>query len=220
MTQEDFEKYWLDKFATCIEEHASPGTRDIIMGTADSPIPWTIAAMERLQEHVDENTAKKIMTDCACQYSKKMLEEMKETYAENGDLEEVHAMLQAQFELFLREIMKFDESVIEDIVSRGWGAAGVLKDGKILATKIPKSGYLLEYLKEPDAEKRRQLYCHCPRIREVLKTDEKLDPIYCYCGAGFYKGIWEEITGQDVDVEVVKSVLKGDDVCSILISFP
>ena len=220
MPQEDFEKYWLDKFATCIEEHTSPGTKDIIMGTEGTPIPWTIAAMERLTEHVDEKTARKIMADCACQYPKKMLEEMKETYAENGDLEEVHAMLQAQFVIFLREIMKFDEAVIEDIVSRNWGAAGILQDGKILATKIPKSGYLLEYLNEPDAEKRKQLYCHCPRIRDVLKTDEELDPIYCYCGAGFYKGIWEEITGQEVNVEVVKSVLKGDDVCSILISFP
>ena len=219
MSQENFEKYWLNKFATCIEEHTSPGTKDIIRGTVGSPIPWTMAAMERLTANVDEPTARKIMVDCACQYSKKMLEEMKETYVENGDLEEVHAMLQAQFIVFLREIMKFDESIIKDIVSRGWGAAGTLKDGKILATKIPKSGNLLEYLKEPDQEKRRQLYCHCPRIRDILTTDEKLNPIYCYCGAGFYKGIWEEITGQDVKVEVVKSVLKGDDVCSILISF-
>ena len=176
--------------------------------------------MERLTEHVDEKTAIKIMTDCACQYSKNMLQEMKETYAENHNLEEVHAMLQAQFLVFLQEVMKFDDSTINDIVSRGWGAAGILKDGKILATKIPKSGNLLEYLNEPDPEKRRQLYCHCPRIREVLKTDDELDPIYCYCGAGFYKGIWEEITGQAVEVEVVKSILRGDDVCSILINFP
>ncbi len=219
MEESDFEKYWLNKFATCIEKHTSPGTRDIIMGTEGKAIPWTIAAMERLQEHVDEETAKKIMVDCACQYSKPMLQEMKEAYAENGDLEEVHAMLQAQFEVFLEEVAKFDDTVIDEIISRGWGAAGILKDGKILATKIPKSGYLLEYLNEPDPEKRRQLYCHCPRIRDILKTDDELDPIYCYCGAGFYKGIWEEITGQSVDVEVQKSVLKGDDVCSILITF-
>ena len=30
-------------------------------------------------------------------------------------------------------------------------------------------------------------------------------------------GIWEEITGRSVKVEVIKSILKGDDVCSILI---
>ena len=57
------------------------------MSTEGTPIPWTIAAMERLQEHVDEETAKKIMVDCACQYSKTMLQEMKEEYAENRDVE-------------------------------------------------------------------------------------------------------------------------------------
>jgi len=39
----------------------------------------------------------------------------------------------------------------------------------------------------------RQYYCHCPRIRDVLKGGETIPVLYCYCGAGFYKGIWEEI---------------------------
>ena len=73
MEQSDFEKYWLDKFATYIEEHTSPEARDKIMGTEGPPIPWTITAMERLSAEVDERTARKIMAGCACQYSKKKL---------------------------------------------------------------------------------------------------------------------------------------------------
>ncbi|HUT21312.1 MAG TPA: hypothetical protein VM366_19345 [Anaerolineae bacterium] len=44
--------------------------------------------------------------------------------------------------------------------------------------------------------------------------------IYCYCGAGYYKGIWEAILGQPVRVEVLESVLKGGDVCTIAIDLP
>jgi predicted hydrocarbon binding protein len=75
-------------------------------------------------------------------------------------------------------------------------------------------------LQESDPEKRRQFYCHCPRIRDVLKSGETIPPIYCYCGAGFYKGIWEEILQQPVQVELLESVLMGDDVCTIRIDLP
>jgi predicted hydrocarbon binding protein len=54
----------------------------------------------------------------------------------------------------------------------------------------------------------------------VLKTSETLSPTYCYCGAGFYQGIWEEILQQPVQVELLESVLKGDDVCKIAIYLP
>jgi predicted hydrocarbon binding protein len=50
--------------------------------------------------------------------------------------------------------------------------------------------------------------------------DQPLSPTYCYCGAGFYKGIWEEITQQNVEVELLESVLQGDDVCKIAIHLP
>jgi len=54
----------------------------------------------------------------------------------------------------------------------------------------------------------------------VLSTSETIPPIYCYCGAGFYKGIWEEILQQPVKVEVLKSVLAGDEVCTIAVHLP
>jgi hypothetical protein len=89
-----------------------------------------------------------------------------------------------------------------------------------LATKIPKSGNLIEYFGVSDPQKKQELYCHCPRVRDAIKTDQQLSPTYCYCGAGFYKGIWEEITQQNVEVELLESVLQGDDVCRIAIYLP
>lgn len=129
-------------------------------------------------------------------------------------------MLQEQFESFLRNTLGLDDALVAEIVRRGWGAAGVKQGHTIVATKIPKSGYLVQYMQETDPEKKRQYYCHCPRIRDVLKTSSTLSPTYCYCGAGFYKGIWEEILQQPVEVEVLETILKGDDVCKIAIYLP
>jgi hypothetical protein len=129
-------------------------------------------------------------------------------------------VLQEQFEAFLRDTLELREELIAEVVDRGWGLAGVRKGDKIIATKIPKSGNLAAYLAETDREKKRQYYCHCPRIRDVLKSEETLPVTYCYCGAGYYKGIWEEVLQRPVEVELMESVLDGGEVCRIAISLP
>jgi hypothetical protein len=143
---------------------------------------------------------------------------MREEYEISRDIGTVHRMLQEQFESFLKTSLGLNEGLVEDIVSRGWGSAGVRKGNTIIATKIPKSTYLVDYLKECDPEKRRQYYCHCPRIRDSVKASIAISPVYCYCGAGFYSGIWKEITQKPVKVELLKSVLKGDDVCTFSVT--
>ena len=57
-------------------------------------------------------------------------------------------------------------------------------------------------------------------MRDALKTGDTISPIYCYCGAGFYKGIWEEIIQQPVEIEMLETVLKGDNVCQFAIYLP
>jgi len=52
------------------------------------------------------------------------------------------------------------------------------------------------------------------------KDNLMISTTYCYCGAGFYKGIWEEILQRPVEVEVLESVLSGGEVCKIVIHLP
>lgn len=47
-----------------------------------------------------------------------------------------------------------------------------------------------------------------------------LSPTYGYCGAGFYQGLWEETLQQPVEVELLQSVLAGDDACRFAIRLP
>jgi hypothetical protein len=224
----DFERAWLAKLSDCLDDAAGEETRRQVMAgseglsaesSSDQVIAWTRGAMERLGVLVDESTSRQVLTGCACQYPKQGLQAARQAYEETGDLSLVHGMLQAQFEVFLRDSLELPEEYVELVVSRGWGLAGILDGSRILATKIPKSGYLLDYLQEPDPERRRQYYCHCPRVREILNTRDGLPVSYCYCGAGFYKGIWEEILQQPVEVEVLESVLAGGEVCTIAITF-
>jgi hypothetical protein len=229
LSELDFERAWLLKFSTCLEEITGENARKEIMRGSDDlssqtnrqdVIAWSKGAMERLEALVDEESSKRIMTGCACRYPRSALRTAREGYAATGDLDLIHGMLQKQFEDFLKNTLALDGESIGEIVRRGWGLAGVKEGNTIIATKIPKSGNLVAYMQETHPEKKRQLYCHCPRIRDALKTSTAIPATYCYCGAGFYKGIWEEILQQPVDVDLLESVLKGDQVCKVAIYLP
>ncbi|MCP4230079.1 MAG: hypothetical protein GY771_08020, partial [bacterium] len=45
-------------------------------------------------------------------------------------------------------------------------------------------------------------------------------PVYCNCGAGFNKFIWEEIVEGEVAIEVVESVLDDGECCTFAIYLP
>lgn len=230
MSQEgDFERIWLAKLSGRLDAIAGEEIRkQVLKGSEElsskvsrqEVIEWTRGAMERLESLLDEQKRKDLMTACACQYPKSDLQEARKRYEETGDIDLVHQMLQEQFESLLRNVLQLDEELVADIVGRGWGSAGVKKGNTIIATKIPKSGYLIEYMRETDPEQKRQLYCHCPRVRDALRTAQAISPTYCYCGAGFYKGIWEEILQKPVEVEVLETVLQGDEACKIAIRLP
>jgi len=225
----DFEHAWLAKFSNCLNEVAGEEIREIVMQgsyslSADTEplevIHWSQVAMQRLETSVDDRSLKSIMTGCACQYPKSELQDLRRDYEATKDINLVHRKLQARFETFLRETLGLEEDLVVEVVEKGWGTAGIRNGDTIIATKIPKSGFLEEYLKEGDTEKKRQIYCHCPRVRDALTLSEKLPTSYCYCGAGFYKGIWEEILQEPVEVEVLESVLSGGEVCKVAIHLP
>lgn len=225
----DFERSWLEKLSRSLGEHAGEGIRKQVMQGSEEltsaskrseVFTWTREALERLHSLVDAEKAKSIILGCACEYPRNVLAFVREEYRQTGDIDLVLKRLQDQFELLLRDTLGLDEAIVDEIVRCGWGTAGIREGDTIIATKIPKSGNLVEYMKESDPEKKRRLYCHCPRIRDILQTPETLPSTYCYCGAGFYAGIWEEILQEPVEIEILETVLNGDDVCKFAIHLP
>jgi hypothetical protein len=212
ISETDFEKHWVAKFSDCLDRIGGEEIRKkVLQGTEritsrssrKEVIDWTKEAMDRLDALVDEEKRMEIMTGCACEYPESDLQEIRKAYQQTKDIDLVHTMLQEKFLSFLRDSLKLSDELIEDIVNRGWGLAGVKKGNTIIATKIPKSGSLVEYMKEADPEKKRALCCHCPRIREAIGSNTKISSTYCYCGAGFYEGIWEYILQRPVKVELL-----------------
>lgn len=181
---------------------------------------WTREMLERLQAHAGCENSERLLSGCACQYPRSGLAEAGACYEETGDVAAAHLMLQSRFEAFLESDLGLGPELRREIIARDWGLAGVLRGNTLVTTKMPKSRSVGEYLAEPDARRRRALYCHCPRLRQVPLLDETLPRAYCSCGAGFYKGIWEHILGRPVRVEVQSTVLTGDDQCSIVIHLP
>ena len=192
----------------------SPFSKDIAFAKLPAQVQQTIIDKKLRFFVIDaRDLAQRVQLDAE-------LQEARQVYESTGDIGLAHRKLQERFESFLRDVLALDDDLFAAIVRRGWGLAGIRHGDTIIATKIPKSGFLVEYMQEADPEKRRQYYCHCPRIREALRTSETISATYCYCGAGFYKGIWEEILQKPVEVEVLESVLHGDDVCRIAVHLP
>jgi len=53
-------------------------------------------------------------------------------------------------------------------------------------------------------------YCPCPMLAEVDKLETNT---WCQCTTGYSKVIFEKAFGCEVDVELLKSVKMGDDIC-------
>lgn len=53
-------------------------------------------------------------------------------------------------------------------------------------------------------------FCPCPMLEEVDKLENNT---WCQCTTGYSKVLFEKVFGCNVDVELLKSIKMGDDVC-------
>ncbi len=226
----DFDKYWLKKFSRCVDEVVGIEIKEeILMGSdeisqstsRDAVFEWTNKALIKLADLVDDQKQIDILTGCACQVPKENLQVFRRLYEETRDINLVHSKLQEQFENFLNDTLKLEDKYKQEILKRNMGQAGKIEGRTIISTKIPKSDYIREWFDETDKSRKRAIFCHCPRIRTVLEDPEKVLPKHhCYCGAGFYKALWEEIIQKPVKVEILETVIHGGEVCKIAIHLP
>jgi len=152
---------------------------------------------------------------------KEGLRDLRELYESTGDFDLVLEKAGEGLDRLLLDSCGVSQAVVDEVHRRGWGWPGRREGNTIRVTKIPFEGTIEAFFAEPDPAKRRALnYCHCPRVRDVLKEGKRLPTAYCHCSAGFYKKNFEEILGRPVDVEIVQTVLSGDEVCSFAVHLP
>ena len=212
----DFEKRWLYKLKHGLRKIGREDLLEKALLSHQETIERSDQLMAILNKELAEDEVVDVMCGCACLASKDYLKTLRDKYAKANDLKHVHHLLQKYFIEFITQYKNLNEDQLKYIVDHDMGMAGKLDGNTITAVKIPKDFH--EYFQTDDNTIKRYHYCHCPRIREALKsTDKPVDKNYCYCGAGFYKDIWEFILQRPVKVRVVESLLQGDNMCKIKI---
>jgi len=210
----DFEKQWLNKLKIGFNKIGRIDLFEKVMLSHRDDIDWSAELMKILNAELTEDEVIDVMCGCACLAPKDYIKVLREEYAKSKDLKKVHAMLQEHFEEFITKYKNLNEEQLKFIIDHDMGMAGTLDGNVITAVKIPKEFH--EYFQTENPVEKKYRYCHCPRIREALKSSEQpVDKNYCYCGVGFYRDIWEFILQRPVKVKLVESIMMGDDMCKI-----
>lgn len=173
---------------------------------------------ERLEKTIGKDAMKSVLQNCSCHYPEEDLQELIQCYEETKSIEQVHALMTKQTELALLAVNGLSQKQLEIVQVNKWGLAGELKGNTILVTKVPSE--FDAHFEAVDEQLKAAYYCGCARIKEGLKFGFDLPASYCECGAGFFSHLWREILKEEVEVEQVQSILKGDYVCQFLIKLP
>ena len=186
--------------------------------------------MNRLETMVEKRHWEPILLQCLRDLPDAMYSKQVQLYEQCADIEEY---LDKREEQFLDEMRRLNGSgqlyfgqpitnaallFLEnnDRISRG-----VIKNNKLHIIKIP---YMTDaWLHADSEEEKRYYYCHCPWARESIKSNSGIPLVssqFCACSAGFIKKPFELIYKQSLNVEIIQTVLHGDDVCEFAISLP
>jgi hypothetical protein len=161
---------------------------------------WAGRAMERLDAMVkDEGARRDIMMGCAHVFPQERIDRVRAEYEKHHDLDR------------LLEYMAADRSV------GGYSYFGIQRrEGNVVyEKKLPQNPSA--YKEAADETEKRFHSCCCPIVKEAIRSGIALSPTFCYCGGGWFRRLWEGVTGRPVRIELVKSFLSGDDACEFAV---
>ncbi len=164
----------------------------------DDYTAWIQGAIERLDALTgDEEKKCQVVSHCAHVFPQERIDHLRLIY-ERG-----------QFDDILRE-MYTDDFWYEKPLRRG---------NVLYMRKNPFNPEGYENAATP--AERRKAYCHCSFAHPYLdEIPARLSPTFCFCGAGWYRRLWEGILGQPVKIEHVETLLRGNEQCTLTITLP
>jgi predicted hydrocarbon binding protein len=200
---------WLEdkmkKWAAQIDRRA-PGQGDSVISGYDK-IPdrledyavWSEKSMERLSTAVPDRKAREeIMQARACVFTE-----------EFGD-----GPIAAMAKLYAET--KSVDNVLEAMGADKGKFGHPYREGNVI--------YEIRNPRDPEAftkattpYEKQMAACFCPLIRATRNVISK---DYCHCSAGWYKGIYQGIFRTPARVEVLESIISGDQRCKFAIRLP
>jgi hypothetical protein len=198
---------WERMFAEGAEKVLRPEACQRLMQGVESITPessfdeytaWIQGAIERLDTLTDDDEQKcQVVSHCAHIFPQERIDRLRAIY-EAGEFDDI-----------LRE-MYTDDFWYEKPVRRG----NVLYMRK---NPFDPEGYE----NAATTVEKRKAYCHCSFVHPYLdEIPSKLSPTFCFCGAGWYRRLWEGILSQPVKIEHVETLLRGNDQCTLTITLP
>ena len=199
------------------------------LGTPTAERPQiTQAVMEHLERLVDAQTCRQVLSGGLRHLEDAWYVEERAKYEDVGS---VDAYLARKGQDLIDQLTKirdegglyFTQPVTDEVIDfverHSEIRQGVRVGNVVYEAKIP---YMtLDYLAATDERMKRYYYCHCPWVRESLRTgDVDVSPAFCLCSAGFHKKRWDVIFDQPLQAEVVETVLQGDPWCKFAIHLP
>lgn len=152
---------------------------------------WVKQALDKLDRLVpDKDKRYDIMTNCSCECADHLIVNFKNEYKKNNDIDNL-----------------LDKMYKNPFYVRPRRAGNIIYFVKVACNKE-------EYDNAVTPEEKRYHYCHCDYIKAA---DLPISPTHCFCSAGWYKRIWEGILERPIKVEMVKSIMQGDDKCEFAV---
>jgi len=185
--------------------------------------------IKRLEEMADKETIKNILTRVRHGMTREQIGDFKKEFNECGNnidsfLEYSRKQSKEEFSKHNAEGTKYwGDNITNEALDFLLNTEGVLsavrKGSELNISRHPYD--ITSYFNETDKRKKRFHFCHCLFARTSILSDEgTVSKTMCYCSLGLVKAPWENTLGIELDGEVVKSVLDGDDICSFIIYLP
>jgi effector-binding domain-containing protein len=203
---------WEKRLKEGLETVLDTQTANRILGDTDVPgmdrspeerFSWAVKTIEQIESTLDDDQVYDVISRCAHVFPSEQIERAHSVYkasltGSNDKIRSVDAVL---------------EFMSEDPV---WGNESRREGDKIYTAKNPRDPE--GYENATTQAQKAAAYCFCPIIQD--RMDQDIPVSFCYCGAGWFRQQWEGILGEPVRIDIVKSVLKGDDVCQFAIHIP
>ena len=161
----------------------------------ENRIKWLKKTLNRIDKVANDDEKYEILSCCAHEFSQKRIDFLRSIYEKYKDI---------------------DEAIKEMEKDYAWYEKPIRKGNHIYVSKIPVNPEGYEKAKTPEEKKKN--YCHCRFINGNL--DKGISPTFCNCSTGWYRQYWEGILGKQVRIKILKSLLKGDDICQFEINLP
>jgi hypothetical protein len=223
--------HWLMRLSDTLDEYVDEDLRTKILeaggsikysSSANKKAAWTKCMMECLEKNVDEKTCKKILTNNLHYKNPKTpsIMKLRKMYRKSNNIDEVLEFLHDKWKTHVGEKFGYNSPEFKYVANDSTIETGKREGNIIYVSKIPFK--LKDYLNAKDDKEKRYNYCHCGWVRaSILKSNEKeISHNFCYCSGGWHKIPFETIFGQSLKVNIVKTVLKGDDMCTFAIHIP